>query len=168
MAASVRTGIVAVVCALIAGCSATVTHQQETADATGIRYYENAPYVLIYSDGKGGLKWQIRYLPDQSKIMTAKPSIVGGRTEMTLYFQNGVLASASTVGDTTEIPKAIIAAVQGAIPQLLKLGIAADLAQEGFPPPYLYKIVVAGDKVSFIGSMGDTHIQVPINQGQGR
>jgi len=147
-----------------AGCTATVTHQRETASATGLRYYENAPYLIIYSDGKGGLKWQIRYLPDQSRVMTATPTIWGGRTEMTLYFQNGVLASASILGDTTEIPKAVIAAVQSALPLLA--AAAEQPAQPGFPPPYLYKLVVKDDQLTFIGGKGDTYIQVPINRGQ--
>lgn len=156
--------IIIVLCVLIAGCSATVTHQMESKAATGIRYYESAPYLIVYSDGKGGLKWQIRYLPDQSRVMTATPTIVGGRTEMTLYFQNGVLASASTVGDTTELPKAIIAAVQSALPLL---GAAAAPQRPGFPAPYFYKIVVQNNVVTFIGGQGGNTIQVPINQGPG-
>jgi hypothetical protein len=158
----------------VAGCSATVTHRLDTADtdATGIRYYDSAPYLIVYSDGMGGLKWQIRYLPDQSRLMTATPKIIGGRTEMTLYFQNGVLASASTVGDTTELPKALIGAIQSALPLLA--GVAEGPANpKGFPAPYLYKIVVNGDSasftgnsVSFIGQQGKTRIQVPLPSGQ--
>jgi hypothetical protein len=117
------------------GCSATVTHQVEgpNGSGTGIRYYENAPYLIIYSDGHGGLKWQICYLPDQSRIMTATPVINGGHTEMTLYFQNGVLASGSMTGDTTEVAKAVITAVQNALPLLL--AAAESPAQNGFPAP---------------------------------
>lgn len=150
------------VCCLVAGCAANVTHQRDSADATGIRYYENSPYLIVYSDGKGGLRWQIRYLPDQSRLMTVTPIIAGGRTEMTLYFQNGVLASASAFGDSTELPKAIITAVQSAVPLLLA---AAGPGQDGFPAPYLYKIVVDGEKLNFIGGQGNSKIQVPINVG---
>ena len=160
-----KPGIIAL-CLLAAGCSATVTHEQATAESgSGIRYYDSAPYLLIYSDGRGGLKWQIRYLPDQSHIMMATPSIVGGRTEMTLNFQNGVLATASTVGDTTELPKAIIAAVQSALPLL---AAAEGPAQKGFPAPYLYKLVIRDNELTFIGGQGNASIQVPINQGQPR
>lgn len=150
-------------CLLAAGCSATVTHEQATESGTGIRYYDSAPYLLIYSDGRGGLKWQIRYLPDQGHIMMATPTILGGHTEMTLYFQNGILASGSTLGDTTELPKAVIAAVQSALPLLAAL---EGPAQNGFPAPYLYKLVVRDNELTFIGGQGDTSIQVPINQGQ--
>jgi hypothetical protein len=140
-----------------------VTHQLEPSNSTGIRYYRNAPYLLVYSDGKGGLKWQIIYLPDQSQIMSATPSIVGGRTEMTLYFQNGTLASASTIGDTTALPRSIVSAVQSALPLLAMA--AAGPTQPGFPAPFLYKIVVRDSVVNFIGGQGDSSIQVPINGG---
>lgn len=149
---------------LLGGCAAYVTHQPDTASSQGIRYYENSPYLIVYSDGKGGLRWQIRYLPDQSRIMTVSPTIVGGRTEMTLYFQNGVLSTMSVVGDSTELPKAVIAAVQSAIPLLAAAGPKVD----SFPAPYLYKIVVDGDNLTFIGGQGDTSIQVPINPGAGK
>ena len=151
------------VCGLLSGCAAYVTHQPDTAESKGIRYYENSPYLIISSDGKGGLRWQIRYLPDPSKLMTVSPTIVGGRTEMTLYFQNGVLASSSVVADSTELPKAVIAAVQSAIPLLA----AAAPGIDGFPAPYVYKIVVNGANLNFIGGQGDTAIQVPINKGDG-
>ncbi len=150
---------------VIVGCSATVTHQMATDETgSGIRYYDSAPFLIIYSDGIGGLKWQIRYLPDQTRIMTATPSVIGGHTEMTLYFQNGMLGSVSTVGDTTEVPKALIGAVQSALPFLVG---AAETPKppEGFPAPYIYKLIVNNDKITFIGEHGKPRIQVPLNTG---
>jgi len=176
---------VVVVMFLIAGCSATVKHQEVSDDAKerGVRYYDSAPYLIVYSDGLGGLKWQIRYLPDQSRLMAANPTIQGARTEMTLYFQNGMLASASTVGDTTEIPKALIGAVQSALPLLAGVPGAAIAEKageknvdehvtvekarpKGFPSPYLYKLVVRNNTVLFIGDQGKTKIQVPLQLGK--
>jgi hypothetical protein len=151
---------------LVAGCTATVTYQREASNSAGIRYYESAPYVLVYSDGKGGLKWQILYLPDQSRVMTVTPEVRGGKTQMTLYFQNGVLGTSSTSGDSTTIPNAIIAAAQAAVPFLLA-AVAEGQKQPGFPPPYLYKVVVNGDDVTFIGGHGDTPIRVPVPKGPG-
>lgn len=156
--------IVVAACGLLGGCAAYVTHEPEKSDSKGIRYYENSPYLIVYSDGKGGLRWQIRYLPDQSRIMTVSPTITGGRTEMTLHFQNGVLSTMSAVGDSTELPKAVIAAVQSAIPLLA--GAVSEV--DGFPAPYLYKIVVSGDTLTFVGGQGDSSIQVPINPGAGQ
>lgn len=151
-------------CLALCGCAADVVHQQETTNATGIRYYMNAPYLIVYSDGKGGLQWQIRYLPDQSRIMTATPHIVGARLEMTMTFQNGVLSNSSTLGDTSAVPKAVIAAVQNVLPLLAK-GLGAAPTAKGFPAPSLYKIVVKGDEISFIGTQPTIAIQTPINTG---
>lgn len=153
------------VCAVCTACTATVTYQPETAHSKGIRYYESAPYLLIYSDGKGGLKWQILYLPDQSHVMTASPVVRGGKTQMTLYFQNGVLGTSSVTGDTTAIPNAILSAAQAAIP--LILAVAEKPAEQKFPRPYLYKIVVTGDSVQFIGGQGGEPIRVPVQKGPG-
>lgn len=150
---------------LLAGCAASVTHQRENSDSDGIRYYMNAPYLIVYSNGRGGLQWQIRYLPDQTKVMTAKPHVFGARLEMTMNFQNGVLATSSVSGDSAGVPKAVIAAVQNVLPLLAKAA-AGTPTTPGFPAPSLYKIVVNGDNVTFIGAKGDVSIQVPINAGK--
>ena len=147
---------------LACGCSSNVTHEPATADGTGVRYYRSSPYLLVYSNGKGGLKWQILSLPDPTKLMMATPIVTGGRVEMTLYFQHGVLAGSTEIGDTTELAKSVVAAVQAAIPLLAKLRAAEAPT---VPPPYLYKIVVAGDQVNFIGGEGDTGIKVPLLKG---
>lgn len=159
-----RALVVVAACCLLGGCAAYVTHKPDSPSNQGIRYYESSPFLIVYSDGKGGLRWQIRYLPDQSRIMTVSPTIVGGRTDMTLYFQNGVLTTMSASGDSTELPKAVIAAVQSAIPLIA----AAGPQRDGFPAPYLYKIVVDGENLTFIGGQGDSSIQVPINPGAGQ
>jgi hypothetical protein len=160
-----RPVLIVALCILISGCSATVTHKVSTNDetATGIRYYDSAPYLLVYSDGKNGLNWQIIYLADQSHVMTATPQIIGGHTEMTLSFSSGVLSTASTIGDTTALPKALIAAVQTALPLLA--AAAAGPAQPGFPAPSLYRLVVSDGVLYFKGMKGDTKIQVPILLG---
>jgi hypothetical protein len=118
---------------------------------------------LIYSNGKGGLKWQILSLPDQTKMMMATPTVTGGRSEMTLFFHNGVLAGSTEVGDTTELAKSIVAAVQAAIPLLVSA--AAAVAPPTIPGPSLYKIVIAGGNVSFIGEQSLDEIKVPLLKG---
>jgi hypothetical protein len=151
-------------CIFISGCSATVIHKISANDETetGIRYYDSAPYLLVYSDGKNGLNWQIIYLPDQTHVMSANPQIIGGRTEMTLSFNSGVLTTASTVGDTTALPKALIAAVQTALPFLAETLKGPAPRAPGFPAPSLYRLVVSDGVLLFKGQQGDTKIQVPI------
>jgi hypothetical protein len=161
---------IAVVAALTlacSGCTATVTYQHEAGGPKGIRYYESAPYLLVYSDGKGGLKWQIFYIPDQSHIMTATPMVRGGKAQMTLYFVNGALSSSTVAGDTTAIPNAILAAAQAAIPIIAAAVLAEKGAPPGFPKPYLYKIIVTGSAIEFRGGQGDASIRVPLQKGPG-
>jgi hypothetical protein len=154
---------------LCCACSATVKYERakdaDGSTGTGIRYYESAPYLLIYSDGKGGLKWQILYLPDQSHIMLATPVVHGGgKSQLTLSFQNGILGTSTVAGDTTAIPSAILAAAAAVIPVLVA-GVLEGKKPEEFPAPYLYKIVVDADSVHFLGGQGDTNIRVPIPTG---
>lgn len=153
--------LAAAAAAVLCACSAGVTYERATDDGTGIRYYEPSPYLLIYSNAKGGLKWQIVYLPDPTKLMMATPWVYGGRTEMTLYFHNGMLAGSTQVGDTTELAKSLVAAAQAALPLLA----AAAAAPPTVPAPYIYKMVVNGDNVSFIGGEGAPGIKVPVVKG---
>ncbi len=144
---------------VLAGCSSSITYEAATSEGTGIRYYEQSPYLLIYSNSKGGLKWQITYLPDQTKKMMASPQVVGGRSELTMFFQNGVLTGSAEAGDTTAIPKAAIAALQSVVPLLAAM---AAPTSGTVPPPYIYKIVVKNGSLNFIGGKGDVGIEVPL------
>ena len=49
-------------------------------------------------------------------------------------------------------------------PRWLYVLAAATPPEEGFPAPYLYKIIVQNDQITFLGMQGNTKIQVPINQ----
>lgn len=149
---------------VLSGCE-SVTFAPQAKQPCGLPYYENAPYLLVYSDGHGGLKWQIRYLPDQTRIMTVKPWVFLSHAEMNFTFQNGVLSTSSTMGDSTGIPKAIITAVESALP-LIGAAIAETEKKNGFPAPYLYKIVVEGTDVNFIGGQANFAIQIPRTQGE--
>jgi uncharacterized protein YceK len=148
---------------ICSGCS-SVDYGTDNPKSTGLRYYDSAPYLLVCSDGHGGLKWTILYLPDQSIVKTVTPATGWAHTEMTLNFQNGVLMTSSTMSDSTEIPKSIISAVQSALP-----AIAAAAAESSklpsFPAPYLYKLAWDGGTLQFIGQQGDARIQVPLDNG---
>jgi hypothetical protein len=89
--------------------------------------------------------------------MMVTPSVVGGRSELDLYFHNGILTGSNELSDTTELPKAIIAAVQSALPYLAAL----EKRSGGVPAPYLFKIVVNGGTISFKGKPNDLIITVP-------
>ena len=157
-----RTSLIAVLAAaMLCGCSANIVHSPAgLADTgTGIRYYQASPYLLVYTNSKGGLKWQILYLPDQTKKMMAQPKAIGGHSEMTLYFQNGVLTSSTEMGDSSALPKAILAAIQSAVPLLATAGLAAE--PDKVPPPSLYKLVIEQNTIKFYGGDGGYAIAVP-------
>ena len=88
------------------------------------------------------------------------PTVIWGRSDLNLYFKNGMLTGSTELNDTTELPKALIAAVQSAVPLLMKAALAAP--QGNVPAPYLYKIIVGNGSLTFLGSQGDTQVQVPI------
>jgi len=158
--------LVSIIVVFSFGCTASITHTPvgEADIGTGIRYYQSSPYLLVYSDSKGGLQWQILFLPDQTKKMMVTPQVIGGRSEMTLYFNNGILAGSTEVGDTTELPKAVLAAVQSVVPLIANAAIRA--IPPTVPAPSLHKIVVNGSVVKFIGGPGDTPIVVTIKEGR--
>jgi hypothetical protein len=130
-----------------------------TADhaATGIRYYQSAPYLLVYSDGKNGLGWKVIYLPDLTKKMSAEPSNFFSKIDTTLTFDSGVLTSSNTIGEGAAVPKAIIAAVEQLIPFVAAAAGGGKTLSETtpkelpVPAPRLYKIIVRGNVVEFHG-----------------
>jgi hypothetical protein len=150
--------IVALVAMLaIAGCAGTDAMQVESLDAdnraTGIRYYETAPYLLVHTDGKGGLKSQLLFLADLTQKRSIDPFAVLASNESTLTFKNGTLSQSKTVVDETVVPKAVITAVERAAAAAISASLndpdASATAQ--VPPPRLYKIVIDSEKVRLVG-----------------
>jgi hypothetical protein len=149
------------------GC-ATVAHQHipdDEADrrSTGVRYYATSPYLLVYSNGKGGIITELKYLPDPAKKMAAAPAATLANVEATLTFDRGVLTSAVTKGDATAVPTAIVKAVETIAPALLAaLNEAATEKELIMPAPHIYKVVVNGTSVSFRGGKGDADFKVTL------
>ncbi len=132
-----------------AGC-ATVTHhriqgsQDDEADS-GVRYLGTSPYLIAYSDGKGGILTQVAYLPDPNKKMSATPKTTLADVDSTLEFDRGVLTSSVSKGDATAVPIAIAKAVEAFAPALLAaMGRAKETKDYTVPAPYIFKIVVEG------------------------
>jgi hypothetical protein len=118
----------------------------------GFRYYQSAPFLLVYSDGKGGLGWQIQYLPDLSRKMTAQPQAIMASLNTTLTFQNGCLSDSKDVADATAVPKAVISAVEKVVSALAAGGGApAPSNNYQVPKPHLYKIVIRPGRIDFLG-----------------
>ena len=153
---------------VLMGCSAQVKHvpinsDKEDADDRGIRYYRSSPYLIVYSNGKGGIVTEIKYLPDPTKKMSAQPnSSFATGLKTTMNFDHGVLTSVKDELGGDIISPAILKAVETMGPALLK---ALNLAQDNVytvPAPYIYKIVVTGEEVKFVGGQGDTALKVTL------
>lgn len=153
---------------MAAACAATVTHSRIVSDAAdktaiGVRYLGTSPYLIAYSNGKGGIVTEIRYLPDPAKKMSAKPSSKMSDVGATMDFDRGVLTTSAETGDATAVPKAIAKAVEAFVPALRSALNKADGPKEyEIPAPYVYKIVVNGSDVYFQGKQGDAPIKITL------
>src|SRR5882757_10510461 len=91
--------------------------EANTADiaADGIRYYEQVPYLIVYSDGKGGLKSQLLYLPDTTRKKVVHPYAWMANNNLVLTFDKGVLTEGTQTIDETIVPKAAVEAAAAAL-----------------------------------------------------
>lgn len=116
------------------------------SEVDGLRYYEGAHFLIVYSDGKGGLKSEVKFLPDLTRKRAIDPYAWFAKNDATLVFTNGILSQSKSVVDETIFPKAAITALE----KVATAAIGAFNLAEGKPATYLplpriYKIVV-GDK----------------------
>jgi hypothetical protein len=125
----------------------------EDESARGFRYYQPAPFLLIYSDGKGGLISQIKFLPDTTEKMSVQPYAIFATNESTLQFDVGILTQAAVTADETVVPAAGLDALAKALGAAYKAALNAPEAtgEAMVPVPYLFKIVVVGDKIILMG-----------------
>jgi hypothetical protein len=152
-------------CALFFGCAGntvkTLPYQADrtaakTADAKvdGIRYYEEAPFILVYSDSKGGLHTELLFLPDTTRTKVIDPYAWVANNKTVLTFNHGVLTTSSEVLDDTVVPKAIVEAAKTALIAAADLP-KADEANDEVPPPALYRLWVNDDgSAELIGGYG--------------
>lgn len=135
---------------------ATLHGDGDADDFQGIRYYESAPFVLVHSDGKGGLTAQFLWLPDTTRVRVVRPYAWLAKNNATYTFSNGVMTSAKNVVDETIVPAAVISAVkQVALARLPTADSGAGPSTRTVPPPALFRIVSAPDgRVLLRGSYG--------------
>ena len=125
----------------LGGCAGLSTGslvtQKEIDEGDGFRYYDTSPFLLITSDGKGGLKSKVLYLPDSTKLRTIKPYSFAAKNDATLTFDKGTLVQAKAVVDETIVPTAIVGALEKVATARIK---AANGGTGGIPSPYLFRI----------------------------
>ena len=148
--------LVVVVAGSLLGCAGVKHLPERGADDHGIRYYLTAPYLLVYSDAKGGLVSRLLYLPDQTQVMSATPRSSLASIQATLEFDDGVMTRAVEEPDATPLPVTILSAAEAVLPLLA--GSVRPGAQ--FPQPSLYRITVHGDRITFTGGHGNVPVQL--------
>ena len=157
--------------ACLAPACASVDHVRvvpaNADEVQGIRYYDSSVYLLVFPNPDGTLDMGIHYLPDPNRKMAVHPHSFAGKVDVTLDFEDGALKSAKSGADTTVVPKAILKAAEVFLGTLLDVGIAApeppirpDILE--VPPPHIYKILVVGDIVHFVGGPGNRHFEISL------
>ena len=158
----------AFVSVVLAGCAGlNVSAVGDDTKANGIRYYEPANFLLVYSDAPGSVKTEIITLPDTTRKMVAKPHTVLSKNKQTLTFSDGVLTASSQEADATAIPSAVIAVLKSTAAQAISkslMNAPEDSAAQRLKlqAPKLYKIIVNGDTIELVGTDSGDTIHLPI------
>lgn len=130
-----------VACICLTGCAGLDMRAPATqADAKGFRYFETSPFLLVYTDGKGGIVSKFLYLPDTTKLRSIYPYAYGAKNDVTLKFDKGRLVQAAATVDETIIPASVIAGLE----KIAVSKAAANAGEAGIPAPYLFRIVSDG------------------------
>jgi hypothetical protein len=128
-----------------AGFSAKPIPDITTDDkVNGIRYYEPAPFILVHTDGKGGLVSRLLYLPDTTQKMSIEPYAYLAKNKTTLTFTNGMLVFSKSEVDETIVPKSIIENLKTAAVAAAKKGFDAPQMDTvtKVPAPALFRVIV--------------------------
>lgn len=134
------------------GCAGVDVERVADDDkAQGYRYYEQAPFLFVRSDGKGGLTSEVIFLPDTTRKTSIRPYAYLASNNATLSFTNGVLTEANVVGDETVIPVALLDALGKAASAAIAAANAPGGAAATVPVPYLFKIVVDKNGIQLLG-----------------
>ena len=125
-----------------AGCASIDSSEDTDGTRTGIRYYNSAPFILAYSDGKGGVTSEIVYLPDTTRVMSLDATAFFAQNKSVMSFERSVLTTSKTSANAAEVPKAIIEAAKSiAVAQQVGSGNVPDVNTRNLIlAPYLFRI----------------------------
>lgn len=155
-------GLLLVACLFLFSCAGLEIEKAETS-SKGIRYYESSPFLLVYTDNKGGLTSKIIYLPDSTKLMSVRPVSILAKNDATLKFDKGLMTQTKAVVDETAIPSQVISSLGTVATSLIKAANASDGNKTyEVPPPYLFRIVISESNGAFslAGKASPTKIRV--------
>lgn len=137
----------------LGGCAGFTTvnidSDEDDARARGFRYYESAPFLLVYTDSKGGITSEVLFLPDTTKKRSIQPYAYAASNKSFLKFTEGRLTQAKAVVDETVVPLAAIPELEKLAKGVLRVDPGAGPKQ--LPAPYLFRIVKVGERWSLQG-----------------
>jgi len=133
--------------ALIAGCASIDSTQDPDGNKTGIRYYNSAPFILAYSDGKGGIEADLVFLPDTTRVLSLDATAFFAQNKTVMKFEQSILTTADTTADAAAVPKAIVEAAKTVATAAVaaSANIPDEVTQYQVPAPYLYRIYYGKD-----------------------
>ena len=142
-----------------------VENDAEDRRATGLRYYDSSPYLLVQTDNQGGLKSDLIYLPDLTKKRQAHPYNFLATNNTSFSFEKGVLTENSSDTDATAVPVAVVQALSKIGQEAVKALAFADTAGASAvtanrtantlaPSVYLFKIVKRAGEWGLVGAEG--------------
>jgi hypothetical protein len=153
---SIARALAVLVLFLIAGCAGLSARDvgdagsSEDGKARGFRFYQQAPFLFIRSDGKGGLQSDIQWLPDTRRVISARPYAWLAKNETTLEFADGTLSKASTTLDETAVPTATLSAL-AKVMTAAAMNAVPEIAEGRIPTPYLFRILTDENGVHLLG-----------------
>lgn len=112
-------------------------------EADGVRYYEEAPFLLLYP-APGGYRMELHYLPDTSVIHVARPYELLVPSNSALVFENGVLTGAHS-----RLPRQALVAAKDALAEGARQAAAATGDQATVRLFRVHGVVEDGQLVRF-------------------
>ena len=148
--------VAALAVSLLVSCAGLrVNEVNHDREASGIRYYQRAPFLLVYTDNSGGLKSEIHFLPDTRKLMSAEPYALFATNKTSLEFSGGVLTKGEAEVDTAVIPKAALAALEKTAAATIAAAFLLPGQEPTLPAPVLYRIDFIEGGIVLTGSGGE-------------
>lgn len=145
-----------------AGCASIDSSEDTDGNRTGIRYYNSAPFILAYSDGKGGVTSEIVYLPDTTRVMSLDATAFFAKNKTVMSFDRSIVTTSKTTANAAEVPKAIIEAAKSiAVAQVASAKVFVDDTPNEIPAPYLFRIHYdpTTEEWELVGGQAEPHVK---------
>lgn len=127
------------------GCAGITSNEDTDGSSTGVRYYNSAPFLLAYSDSKGGIVTELFYWPDTTRVLSLDTTAFFAQNKTELTFEDSILITSNTEADATALPKAVITAAKGIATAALSGNVPTAGSEKTVPAPSLYRIHYGAD-----------------------